>query len=142
MPRLWRSRADRVVAGVLGGLSEKFGWETRPVRLLFTVLMFVSGFALLLPYVAVWAVAKVHGPPAPGPRWWRSRSKHVVAGVLGGMAEKFDTSQTLLRILFVALTACTAVVPGVVFYLMYWVMTQPRYAPHDSFTAGSYAALR
>src|SRR5918992_176062 len=103
-PRLWRSRSNRVFAGVLGGLAEKFGLEASPLRLLYGLLTVVSGGLLAIPYVAIWAITRPHGPPRSAPRLWRSRSDKVIGGVLGGLAEKFETSSMFLRVLFVTLT--------------------------------------
>lgn len=48
---------------------------------------------------------------------YRSRTKRMVSGVCGGLAEYFDIDETIIR-LGVAFVICiTAVVPGVLFYL-------------------------
>ena len=70
-PRLWRSRANRVFAGVLGGLAEKFGLEARPLRILYGLLTALSGGLLAIPYFAVWAITQPHGPSRREPRLWR-----------------------------------------------------------------------
>ncbi|GAM15810.1 PspC domain-containing protein [Mesobacillus selenatarsenatis] len=48
----------------------------------------------------------------------RSRKNRMLAGVLGGMAESFGMSPTLLRILFVILTFSTAFFPMTMIYLV------------------------
>ncbi|MDQ3995508.1 MAG: PspC domain-containing protein [Gemmatimonadota bacterium] len=125
-PRLWRSRSNRVVAGVLGGLAEKFGLEASPLRLLYGLLTVASGGLLAIPYVAIWAITRPHGPLRTAPRLWRSRSDKVIGGVLGGLAEKFETSSIFLRVLFVTLTVFTAGFPGLLIYLVLWMITRPR----------------
>src|SRR5688500_10320467 len=92
VPRLWRSRTNRVIAGVVGGLAEKYGWEPLPARLLYGLLTIASGGLLVIPYAAIWAITRSHGPSRSAPRLWRSRSDKVIAGVLGGLAERFDVS--------------------------------------------------
>ncbi len=124
-PRLWRSRSDRVFAGVLGGLAEKFGLEARPLRLLYGLLTLVSGGLLAIPYVGIWAITRAHGPGRSMPRLWRSRSDKLIAGVLGGLAEKFETSSAFLRVLFVTLSLFTAGFPGLLIYLVLWMITRP-----------------
>jgi phage shock protein C len=128
-PRLWRSRSNRVVAGVLGGLAEKFGLEPGPLRLLYGVLTVFSGGLLAIPYVGIWAITRPHGPARSSPRIWRSRSNKVVAGVLGGLAEKFDVPATFLRVLFVTLSVFSAGFPGLLIYLILWMITRPMDAP-------------
>ena len=124
-PRLWRSRSDRVVAGVLGGLAEKFGLEARPIRLLYAVLTVLSGGALAIPYLSLWYIAQPHGPAARGPHLWRSRTKKVIAGVLGGLAEKFGWPPLAVRTGFVLLSAVTGGIPGLLVYLVLWSVTHP-----------------
>lgn len=52
MKRLTRSNSDRMVAGVLGGLSHYFGIDSTIVRLSFVILTIMSVFTLLLIYLA------------------------------------------------------------------------------------------
>ena len=51
----------------------------------------------------------------------RTRRERLVAGVLGGIARHFDLDVTLLRVVYVIATICTAFV-GVVIYLMAWIV--------------------
>jgi phage shock protein PspC (stress-responsive transcriptional regulator) len=134
-PRLWRSRSNRVFAGVLGGLAEKFGLESRPLRILYTFCTILSGGLLVIPYVGIWAIARPHGPWRATPRLWRSSSDKVIAGVLGGLAEKFDVSATLLRVLFVTLSVFSAGFPGILIYLILWMfMGSPDdFRPRDRY---------
>ncbi len=63
------------------------------------------------------------------PRLWRSRNNKVVAGVVGGLAERLSVSATGLR-WFVGLgTFFSGVFPGIVVYLMLWAITEARSAP-------------
>ena len=56
MPVL-RSRNDRVIAGVCGGLAKSLGWSPTGVRLLYVILSIASAaFPGLLVYLIVWAV--------------------------------------------------------------------------------------
>jgi phage shock protein C len=41
-PGLQRSRDDRIIAGVCGGLAEWLGWDPTLVRVLFVVVSFFS----------------------------------------------------------------------------------------------------
>jgi phage shock protein PspC (stress-responsive transcriptional regulator) len=121
-PRLWRSRGNRVLAGVLGGLAEKFGLEPRPLRILYALCTALTGGLLAIPYFAIWAITRPHGASRATPRLWRSSSDKVIAGVLGGVAEKFDVPATLLRVVFTVLTVFSAGFPGVLLYLVLWMM--------------------
>jgi phage shock protein PspC (stress-responsive transcriptional regulator) len=50
---LRRSRSDRWIGGVCGGLSATLGLESWIIRLLMTLLFFVGGTGLLI-YVLMW----------------------------------------------------------------------------------------
>ncbi|MGH3134462.1 MAG: PspC domain-containing protein [Gaiellaceae bacterium] len=51
--RLYRSRDDRVIAGVCGGLGEYFGIDSVLIRIAFVLLIFAGG-AGILAYVLAW----------------------------------------------------------------------------------------
>ena len=55
-PHLRRSR-DRVIAGVCGGLAERFGWPPTRVRVAYVVLSILSAaFPGILVYLLLWFV--------------------------------------------------------------------------------------
>lgn len=51
--RLWRSRKDRKIAGVCGGLAEYFAVDPFWMRLIF-VLFFLAGGSALIVYLVMW----------------------------------------------------------------------------------------
>lgn len=76
--RLYRSR-NKVIAGVCGGLAERYGWDPVVVRVVFAVLMLCGGGFILPVYIVMWAIT----PTAPyrrrdlspdEERFWRSVS--------------------------------------------------------------------
>lgn len=52
----------------------------------------------------------------------RSRNDRMIAGVLGGVARRFGWNSTLLRILFVLVSILSAAFPGIVVYLLAWLL--------------------
>jgi phage shock protein C len=54
--RLRRSRHNRMVGGVCGGLSEFFGISSFWFRLLFLILLVPGGLPGFLPYLILWIV--------------------------------------------------------------------------------------
>jgi len=55
--RYTRSRTERRVAGVCGGLAEMFGWDPTLVRLAFVFLLLPTGLLpLLLVYLVAWII--------------------------------------------------------------------------------------
>ena len=58
--QLTRSETDRVIAGVAGGIAERFGLDPTLVRIAWVVSIFFGGFGILL-YVVLW-IALPAGP--------------------------------------------------------------------------------
>ena len=56
----------------------------------------------------------------------RSRAKRIIAGVLGGIAEHFDLNVTLLRVLYVIVSIASAAFPGILVYLLLWLLIPAR----------------
>lgn len=54
MKKLYRSRTDKKIAGVCGGLAEYFNVDATILRIIFIVLLLPGGFPGLLPYVILW----------------------------------------------------------------------------------------
>lgn len=52
----------------------------------------------------------------------RSRHDRMLAGVMGGIAHRFGWSSTLVRIVFVVLSLASAAVPGILIYLILWLL--------------------
>jgi phage shock protein PspC (stress-responsive transcriptional regulator) len=60
-PPLRRSREQRIIAGVCGGLAEWLGWRPRRVRLLYVLISVLSAaFPGILVYLILWVV--IPGP--------------------------------------------------------------------------------
>ena len=53
--KLYRSRTNRQVAGVCGGLAEYFNLDVTLIRVLFVLLAVLGGSGLVI-YVAMWII--------------------------------------------------------------------------------------
>ncbi len=53
--RLLRSRTDKVIAGVCGGIARYFGIDSTWIRLLFIVFLLAGGSAILV-YIIMWII--------------------------------------------------------------------------------------
>jgi phage shock protein C len=60
-------------------------------------------------------------PPTPK-RLVRSRAEKKIAGVCAGLAQYFDLDVALVRILCLFITLATGVCPGIVTYLLAWII--------------------
>ncbi len=62
--RLYRSREDKIIAGVCGGLAEYFGIDPVLVRVLIVLITLMGGSGLLA-YLILWVVVPLSPPPPP-----------------------------------------------------------------------------
>jgi phage shock protein PspC (stress-responsive transcriptional regulator) len=126
--RLTRSRTDRNIAGVCGGLAEYFGVDVVLVRAIWVVLSIVPGAIVggVIAYLAAWVVMPEATEPAPVPiekRLTRSVTDKKIAGICGGLAEYFGVDATPIRLLFVILSVLfCAIIGGVIAYLVAWLI--------------------
>jgi phage shock protein C len=62
--RLQRSRIDRMLGGVCGGLAESLGADAALLRVLVVALTLITGGAAALVYLAAWVLAPEGDRPA------------------------------------------------------------------------------
>ncbi|MEK7531375.1 MAG: PspC domain-containing protein [Patescibacteria group bacterium] len=55
-------------------------------------------------------------------RLYLSEVDRKIAGVCGGIGERFSIDSTIIRVLFLFLLVVTAIVPMMVFYLLAWAV--------------------
>ena len=53
---------------------------------------------------------------------YRSNRHNMIAGVMGGIAERFGWNVTLLRIIFVIVSCMSVAFPGIIVYLVLWLL--------------------
>jgi phage shock protein PspC (stress-responsive transcriptional regulator) len=56
----------------------------------------------------------------------RSRQNKVLAGVCGGLAEWLGWDATLVRILYVVVSILSAAFPGILVYIVLWIVMPQR----------------
>ena len=66
--------------------------------------------------------------PIQRPGLQRSRDQRMIAGVCGGLAEWLGWSPTLVRILFVTVWVLSVAFPGILAYLLLWILMPNRRA--------------
>ncbi|RJQ32333.1 PspC domain-containing protein [Candidatus Parcubacteria bacterium] len=49
---------------------------------------------------------------------YRSRKDRMVAGVMGGLGEYLDVDPTILRLIWIGVTAFTGFLPGIIAYII------------------------
>ncbi|HET6912042.1 MAG TPA: PspC domain-containing protein [Rhodanobacteraceae bacterium] len=52
----------------------------------------------------------------------RSRRDRMIAGVVGGLADYFGVDSSLLRVIYVLVSIFSAAFPGVLVYIVLWLL--------------------
>lgn len=135
--RLARSRTERTLGGVCGGLADYLQVAPVIVRAAWIILSIVPGMVLggVVLYLLAWLVI----PDAPAtdqlaapvlPRsiqLRRSDTNRRIGGVCGGLAEHLNVDATPLRLLWVILSFVPgAVLGGVAVYVFAWLVIPGR----------------
>ena len=60
----------------------------------------------------------------------RSKNHRMIAGVMGGIAEYLGWSPNMVRIAFVIISSLSAAVPGILIYLVLWLI-MPNATPNS-----------
>lgn len=134
----YRSRQDRVLAGVLGGIAAKVGVDALWLRVAYVVFFFGLSFfpaftgTLFIGYILLaFIMPKSEGeePVSNIRKLFREPQGQVIGGVAGGLASFLGLDVTIVRVLLVAL--CFAGGAGFIIYLILWVLTPPASSMTD-----------
>lgn len=60
---------------------------------------------------------------AVNPPLRRSRSNRIIGGVVAGLANYFGMDVSLARVLYVLLSVLSAAFPGILVYIIFWIVT-------------------
>jgi phage shock protein C len=52
----------------------------------------------------------------------RSRAHRMIAGVVGGLSEYLGMDPVLGRVLYIAISALSAAFPGIIVYILLWIV--------------------
>ncbi len=72
---------------------------------------------------------------------YRSNRSSMIAGVMGGIAERFGWNANLLRIIFIVVSIMSAAFPGILVYLILWFL-MPKKQIELQYTSGYKTPLR
>jgi phage shock protein C len=59
----------------------------------------------------------------------RSRTNRLIGGVVAGWADYLGMDVTLARALYVLISICSAAFPGILVYIIFWILTPEEEAP-------------
>jgi phage shock protein PspC (stress-responsive transcriptional regulator) len=66
--------------------------------------------------------------PVKKPGLQRSRDQRVIAGVCGGIAEWLGWNASVVRLLYVIVSVASAAFPGILAYVILWILMPEREA--------------
>ena len=76
--------------------------------------------------------AEAAAPNRVGPkRLMRSSTESKIAGVCGGLAEYFGVDPGIMRIAMTLITIASGFVPGILFYIVAWVILPVARGPYS-----------
>ncbi|MDP4212501.1 MAG: PspC domain-containing protein [Bacteroidota bacterium] len=98
---LYRSENDKMLGGVCGGLAAYLRIDSSVMRIIYTLLIFVSFGTALLLYIILWLVL----PPKSmvteiKKRLYRNPDQRVIGGVASGLAAYFNIEIWIPRLIF------------------------------------------
>ncbi len=100
--RFYRDENHKVLGGVCSGIANYFGIDPVIVRVIFLVTTFGAGFGFLA-YMILWIAAPSSASKVIGSqrkRLFRDPEEKIVAGVCSGLAQYFNISAWIPRLLF------------------------------------------
>ncbi len=53
----------------------------------------------------------------------RTRNGRMIGGVVSGLARYLGIDVTLARVLYVVISICSAAFPGILVYVLFWILT-------------------
>ena len=127
MKKLYRSKHDKMIAGICGGLGDYFNLDATIIRL---IMIFICIFTGIIPLILAYFIATLIIPIDKGsipiqkkyPKLYRSYKDRKIAGICGGIGEITKLDPVFLRLLFLFLCVITGIVPLLLAYLIGWII--------------------
>ncbi len=65
----------------------------------------------------------------------RSTQHQVIAGVMGGIAERFGWNANIVRLVFIAVSLASAAFPGILVYIVLWLVIPKQHSNGSGYHA-------
>lgn len=127
--KLRRTRNDRILAGVCGGIARYFAIDSTIIRVLTVLLMAFAGLSIWV-YLILWIVmpeeerttwAQQQRTEGQHRRLYRSRDR-IIGGVVGGIAEYCGWEVAPMRL--IVLVLCCFGLPLIPYFILWVVIPQ------------------
>lgn len=102
MKRLYKSRKDKVIDGVCGGIAEYFGIDPTIIRLIWVLLLFAHGAGLILYLIAMIIIPREPlGAPAESADQGAERSVNTTAVSEETAEDRIDKNRLLMALIVI-----------------------------------------
>jgi phage shock protein C len=91
--RLYRSKTDRMIWGVCGGLAKYFDMDPTIIRIIFVVLIFANGLGLLA-YIIMAIVVPLEGSKAKAPKDAIKENVEEIKSTAGELGQEIRSTLT------------------------------------------------
>ena len=124
MQKLYRSRTNKKIAGICGGVAEYFNIDVTLIRLVWISAIIFAGTGILA-YLVCWLII----PKNPNShskalldirKLSRSSEGKILGGVCSGLGDYFQVDPILLRLLFIFLIIGCGW--GILLYILLWIV--------------------
>ncbi len=122
--RLYRSRKDRWIGGVAGGIAIHLGIDPIIIRLIFASTALLGGMGILI-YLCLWILIRAEPEECVESnirRLYRSRKERWLGGVAGGLALYLEVDPIIIRLIFIISTLFVGT--SILVYLIMWIMVR------------------
>ena len=138
--KLYRSKHDKMIAGVCGGLGSYFNLDPTIIRLFSIFIGILTGIIpFLIAYLIAILVIPIERTEYPLRRGYkklyRSIKDRKIAGICGGIGAITKVDPAFLRLLLLFLCIFTGVIPLLFAYIIGWIII-PEYP------SGSYIEIK
>jgi phage shock protein PspC (stress-responsive transcriptional regulator) len=126
MKKLYRSKSNKKIFGIAGGLGDFFQMDPTIIRLIIVALCVLTGIAPLIIVYLIFAliipVEPLNHEKVVYPQLFRSKKDKKIAGICSGFAKLMEIDPTIVRVCTVLLCILTGFLPLLTAYLIGWII--------------------
>ena len=129
MKKLHLSNKEKVIAGVCGGMYEVTGIDVSIIRIIFGASLFIGGAGAIAYIVLAFILPRDDEGEfsilddenrSSATKIYRSWDKRIIAGVCGGLSDRFNFDVSIIRLIFIILLISGGI--GIPFYIILWLV--------------------
>lgn len=105
--KLYKSRANKKIFGVCGGIADYFGIDVTLVRLIWALAIILVGVGLLAYIICAIVMPNQpdgyaeYIPNETSKKLHKSKTDRKISGVCGGIAEALGVDSTIIRVIWI-----------------------------------------